>query len=238
MSRGEDEEWTEDEEAVRRVVVAQLGPALAARVSDSMMMRFVRSFYYEQPRAEQTALKLRQTLEWRAEFGTDTLLTAPDEALVGETKAYRRLFKIDMFGRDKQGHAVICFRVGRIEPTALFAGLSMDSIKRHFIRDFEYFTLRKDHCSAVAGAPRYKHVVVLDFAGFGMTHMGRRFRGPMKELIGWLSSYYCEAVQKQYFLNAPFSFRSLWAIVRSPTTTAPQPPPPAARCLPSGGAKC
>ena len=30
LVRGEDEEWTEDEEAVRRVVIAQLGPALAA----------------------------------------------------------------------------------------------------------------------------------------------------------------------------------------------------------------
>ena len=80
--RAESHAWDEEEEAVRRFIVERLGAALAAKVSDTMMMRFVRGYYYEEPRAEKTAEILRETLEWRERMGVDRLIDAPDELLV------------------------------------------------------------------------------------------------------------------------------------------------------------
>ena len=40
--RAETHAWDEEEEAVRRHILGELGPALSAKVTDTMMMRFVR----------------------------------------------------------------------------------------------------------------------------------------------------------------------------------------------------
>ena len=57
--RAEDYAWDHEEEAVRKHIVGELGPELAAKVSDTTMMRFIRGYYYEEP---QTAAILRETL--------------------------------------------------------------------------------------------------------------------------------------------------------------------------------
>lgn len=106
--RAESYAWDEEEEAVRLSIVERLGPELAAKVSDTMMMRFVRGYYYEEPRAENTADILRETLEWRERTGVDKLLDAPDELLVRQSLDYRNLFHMDIYGRDDTGHAVLC----------------------------------------------------------------------------------------------------------------------------------
>ena len=106
--RAESHAWDDEEEAVRISIVERLGPDLAAKVTDTMMMRFVRGYYYEDPRAEKTAAILRETLEWRERIGANNLIDAPDQLLVQQSLDYRNLFHLDIYGRDATGHVVIC----------------------------------------------------------------------------------------------------------------------------------
>ena len=71
-----------------------------------------------------------------------------------------------------------------------------------------------DAPGALAGAPRYKHVLVVDLAGFAMrTHLGGQIRRVLPELVGWLSNYYPETTVKKYFVNAPAAMRWIRAAV-------------------------
>ena len=106
--RAEDYAWDLEEETVRASVVADLGPELAAQVSDTTMMRFIRGYYYEEPRAEKTAAILRETLAWRDEFGVDGFLEAPDAQMLKQCQEYRDVFHLDIFGRDDTGHVIMC----------------------------------------------------------------------------------------------------------------------------------
>lgn len=116
--------------------------------------------------------------------------------------------------------------------------MTMDQVKRHFIRDMEYIVRRKMRLSIDAGCSRYKHVSILDFSGFGTKHMGAQFRKPMKEVLDQLQFYYPEVVKKLYVVNAPMIFRMLWRmvkpwlhpVVRRPVKHRPVAPLPATRC--------
>jgi hypothetical protein len=106
--RAESYAWDEEEEAVRVHIVQQLGPALAAQVSDTMMMRFIRGYYYEEPRAENTLAILRETLQWRQRTGVESMIDEPDEMLLRQSMTYRNLFHLDIYGRDSTGHVIMC----------------------------------------------------------------------------------------------------------------------------------
>ena len=218
--KAEDDAWDDEEEQVRQEILARLEPEAAARVSDVMMTCFVRGYHYEDPRAEKTLEVLERALTWRADNGVDKLLDVPGDPnepnhqeFVRQAKAYQKTFHLDIFGHDDNEHVLMCQRIGAIDPDKLMdTGIGI--VKRHFIRDMEYIVRRKLQLSNVAQRPRYKHISILDFSGFGTRHCSARFRGPMKEVLDQLQFYYPEAMHKMYIVNAPMAFRVLWRMVK------------------------
>ena len=82
------------------------------------------------------------------------------------------------------------------------------------VRPCQVLGLYKAQLAAERGSPRlpYKHITVIDLDGFGMVHMGEKFRGPLQQVLGLLQLYYPEAAKHTYFVHAPFSFRAVFKL--------------------------
>jgi len=54
----------------------------------------------------------------------------------------------------------------------------------------------------------------MDMQDFGFKHLSTSFYGPIKQILTIDQYYYPETLYKLFIINAPFSFRTLWAVVR------------------------
>lgn len=71
----------------------------------------------------------------------------------------------------------------------------------------------KEQQYAATGNVKYKNLVILDLDGLGMSHMGSKFTGPMKNFIKIDQEYYPESLYQMVITNAGWVVKSLWAIV-------------------------
>jgi hypothetical protein len=121
----EDDPWDAEEEAVRTAIVDHLGPQRAAKVSDEMMVTFIRGYHYEEPRIPKTIEVLERCLEWREELGVDRLLEPGDpedpafREELRQARLFRQVFHLDVWGKDDSDHCILCHRIGSIEPKEL-----------------------------------------------------------------------------------------------------------------------
>ena len=59
----------------------------------------------------------------------------------------------------------------------------------------------------------YKHIQVLDCTGITLGHMSADVRRVIKQVIIEMGNIYPDTVYKLMFVNAPFIFRAVWAMV-------------------------
>ena len=71
----------------------------------------------------------------------------------------------------------------------------------------------KEQQYAATGNVKYKNLVILDLDGLGMSHMGSKFTGPMKNFIKIDQEYYPESLYQMVITNAGWVVKSLWAII-------------------------
>ncbi len=74
--------------------------------------------------------------------------------------------------------------------------------------------LHKANKSAATGVQRYKHSLVVDLDGMGMSLLGGKTRHFMQRLFDVGGHFFPESIWKIYVVNAPFLFRSMWAMVK------------------------
>lgn len=63
-----------------------------------------------------------------------------------------------------------------------------------------------DKCEAT-GNQRYKHTIIVDLKGTGMSLLGGKKRGIIQRVFGVGGDYFPESVWKIYVVNTPFVFR-------------------------------
>mmetsp|Transcript_40151 Transcript_40151/g.78158 ORF Transcript_40151/g.78158 Transcript_40151/m.78158 type:complete len:314 (+) Transcript_40151:276-1217(+) len=181
-----------------------------ATCTDDTVVRFVRGYAREKPDpVKVTGDKYAAMLEWRKqERIDDVILNNPPE-----WETYNKLYKAFIYGRDKLGRPVCYEQLGKLEPNDLVK-FGVDKLEKGHIRYMEELTKLKWHVSREKKSRIYKHVHVIDLDGFGWKHLGSKFRGTIKKIMGIDSSFYPETLQKLFILNSSMTFRALWSIVK------------------------
>ncbi|GAB5368107.1 hypothetical protein AAMO2058_001289700 [Amorphochlora amoebiformis] len=179
-------------------------------IDDTYVLQFIRGYRDEKkgnPK-EVTMQKFAAMLKLRKEFKLNNILQRRPRGY----ETYNRICKLGFLGCTKEGRPVYYERIGLYEPRDL-TKLGFDRIRECHLRMQEEMRRLKQIISSRLGYRMYKHVVVLDLAGFGMKHMAGDIVKMLRKLMQLDSLLYPESMRRLYIVNAPWIFKTAWGLV-------------------------
>jgi hypothetical protein len=201
---------TPEEEAAIAELKSRFSPEEIANVPELRFLMFVRGYWNEKDRAEATFKVLEKTLAFRKEINADALLNRK----LAKEEHYIKLWPYDYHHTDKRGHLIYYERTAFADPSSLFSAFSEKEIQECHVQMQEVLLWLKQKKSEELGVRTYKSVVIMDLQDFGFKHLSTSFYGPMKAIMTIDQYYYPETLYKLLIINAPLSFRTLWAVVK------------------------